>query len=113
MSSVLGLYIMLPGTRHAPSRQDRRLALDLHNRGVPLAVVRTALLLAVARRTLRSTDATPLPPIGCLHYFLPVIDEVSQSPLAPGYVDYLEAKLQPFMKTASTTGQNPSLPGGR
>ena len=117
MSSVLGLYIMLPGTRHAPSRQDRRLALDLHNRGVPLAVVRTALLLAVARRTLRSTDATPLPPIGCLHYFLPVIDEVSQIPPDPHYIDYLAAKLDPFMKRAAdpapNAGQKPSLPAGR
>jgi hypothetical protein len=117
MASVLNLYVRLPGTRHAPSRQDRRLALALHDRGVPLAVVRTALLLAAARRTLRRTDAVPLAPIGCLHYFLPVIDEVSQIPPEPHYIDYLAAKLDPFMKRAAdpapNAGQKTSLPAGR
>jgi hypothetical protein len=111
--AVLELYVKLPGTRTHPSRQDRGLAVDLHRRGVPFGVVRNALLLATARRTLRSAAAAPLPPVGCLHYFLPVIDEVSQMPPDPGYVRYLAARLQPFMKPASTTGQKTSLSRGR
>ncbi len=110
---VLDLYVRLPGTRPTPSRQDRRLAATLHRRGLPLSLVRTALLLAAARRTLRSPEATPLPPVGCLHYFLPVIDELRQAPPDPGYARYLAGKLQPFMKPASTTGQKTSLSRGR
>jgi len=37
--AVLSLYVRLPGTRPEPSRQDRRLAATLHDRGIPLAVV--------------------------------------------------------------------------
>ena len=120
VGAVLDLYARLPGTRLRPTRQDRRLAASLYERGVPFSAVRAALLLAVARRTLRAKDAPPLPPIGCLHYFVPVLDEVLDSPPEPGYADYLMTKLQPFLKNtsaqltlASTTGQKTSLSRGR
>jgi hypothetical protein len=100
LEAVLGTYASLPGTPAWPSRQDRRLARDLCRRGVPLRTVRTALLLATARRTLRS--GPPLPPVRTLHYFLPAIDEVLEHPPDPSYVEYLAAKLRPFasQKTA-------------
>lgn len=56
--------------------------------------VRAAMLLAAARRTLRS--GPPLPPVRTLHYFLPAIEEVLALPPEPRYVDYLAAKLKPF-----------------
>jgi hypothetical protein len=59
-----------------------------------------ALLLATARRTLRS--GPPLPPVRTLHYFLPAIDEVLEHPPDPGYVEYLAAKLRPFASQKST-----------
>ncbi len=117
VQAVLDLYVSLPATRRAPGRQDRRLAATLYQRGIPLGLVRAALLLAAARRTLRGDDAPPLPQVGCLHYFLPVIDELRLSPPDPGYVDYLYSKLEPFMKTKpdqrSTAGQKTSLSPGR
>ncbi len=117
VQDVLDLYVTLPATRHVPGRQDRRLADAFYKRGIPLGLVRAALLLATARRTLRDSDATPLPHVGCLHYFLPVIDELRLSPPDPGYVDYLYSKLEPFMKhkpdQTSTDGQKTSLSTGR
>ena len=100
LDAVLATYTSLPGTPNQPSRRDRQLARDLCRRGVPLRTVRTALLLATARRTLRSGQ--PLPPVRTLHYFLPAIDEVLELPPDPEYVDYLAAKLKPFasQKTA-------------
>ena len=100
LEAVLETYNSLPGTPDRPSRQDRRLARDLCRRGVPLRTVRTALVLAAARRTLRS--GPPLPPVRTLHYFLPVIDEVLEQPHEPGYAEYLAAKLKRFasQKTA-------------
>ena len=95
LGAVLDLYARLPGTRLRPTRQDRRLATSLYERGVPFSAVRTALLLAVARRTLRPKDAPPLPPIGSLHYFVPVLDEVLATPPEPGYVNYLATKIKP------------------
>jgi len=92
IEAVLATYSSLPGTPARPSRQDRRLARDLCRRGVPLRTVRAALLLAAARRTLRS--GPPLPPVRTLHYFLPAIEEVLEQPPDPAYVEYLASKLQ-------------------
>lgn len=100
LDAVLATYSSLPGTPIQPSRRDRALARELCRRGVPLRTVRTALLLAAARRTLRS--GPPLAPVRTLHYFLPAIQEVLELPPDPAYVDYLAAKLKPFasQKTA-------------
>lgn len=111
VGALLDLYARLPDTRRRPTRQDRRLATSLYERGVPFSAVRTALLLAIARRTLRPKDAPPLPPIGCLHYFVPVLDEVLATPPDPGYVDYLATKLKPFLMTPSTSEPLPSTTG--
>ena len=94
LEAVLTTYNSLPGTPERPSRQDRRLARELCHRGVPLKVVKDALILAVVRRTIRS--GPPLPPVRTLHYFLPAIDEVLHHPLDPDYLDYIAAKLKPF-----------------
>ena len=102
VEAVIRDYLWLPGTPRRASRQDRRLAAALFEQAVPAPVVHAALMLAAARRTLRSSHLMPLPPIRTLHYFLPVIEEVLHSPPDPGYVDYLAAKLKPFasQKTA-------------
>ena len=102
LEAVLETYSSLPGTPERPSRQDRHLARELCRRAVPLRIVRAALILAAARRTLRSSHLMPLPPIRTLHYFLPVIEEVLHSPPDPGYLEYLAAKLKSFasQKTA-------------
>jgi hypothetical protein len=95
VEAVIRDYLWLPGTPRRASRQDRRLAAALYEQAVPLPVVHAALMLAAARRSLRSSHLMPLPPIRTLHYFLPVIEEVLHSPPDPGYVEYLGAKLRP------------------
>jgi hypothetical protein len=94
LEAVLETYSSLPETPARPSRQDRRLARELCRRGVPLRTVRAALILAAARRTLRSGPS--LPQVRTLHYFLPAIDEVLRHPIDPDYVEHLAAKLKPF-----------------
>jgi hypothetical protein len=95
IEAVLATYSSLPGTPARPSRQDRHLARDLCRRALPLRTVHTALLLAAARRTLRS--GPPLPPVRTLHYFLPAIEEVLELPPDPAYVEYLAEKLRPHV----------------
>jgi hypothetical protein len=94
VEAVLGTYSKLPETPTRPSRQDRRLARELYRRGVPFRTIRAALILAAARRILRSGPS--LPQVRTLHYFLPAIDELLEHPPDPGYVQYLDAKLRPF-----------------
>ena len=90
---ILDLYRRAPGTSGQVRRCDRRLLNELYDRQVPFEIVRAALILAVARRTFRSTSAPPLPPIATLHYLRPVIEELLARPPEPDYLDYLFAKL--------------------
>jgi hypothetical protein len=94
IEAVLGVYCSLPQTPERPSRRDRLLARELCRSGVPLRVVRDALILAAARRTIRSGPA--LPQVRTLHYFSPAIDEVLHHPQDPDYIAYLAVKLQSF-----------------
>lgn len=91
--SVLQLYLDLPHTPARFSRLDRRLAEQLCDRGVRLQDVEMAMLLATARRLMRSPEAPPLGPIRSLHYFLPVIEEITQQPLPESYLHYLRRKV--------------------
>jgi hypothetical protein len=94
IAAVLLLYVDLPDTPLRPTHQDQSLARKLHEQGVPITVVESALLLASLRRLIRPTDAPPLSPVRSLAYFQPVIAELQQQPLPNGYLDYLRAKLR-------------------
>ena len=74
-------------------RPDRLLAAQLHQRGVPLAAVENALVLAAARRLVRHADSAPLGTIRSLAYFLPVIDEVLALRVNPDYFRYHRQKV--------------------
>jgi hypothetical protein len=93
VDKVLELYCNTPGTIGHIRREDRRLAADLYQRGVTLRIIEQSMVLAAARRSLRAPDASPLSPIRSLHYFIPVIEEVSVNPLSNEYIKYLKMKL--------------------
>ncbi len=90
---LLEVYCATPGTCGTARRPDRRLAAQLHQRGVPLEVVENALILAAARRLARPADAPPLAIIRSLAYFSPVIDEVLTLPVSPEYFRYLRQRV--------------------
>lgn len=92
VTRVLDQYVRLPGTLRRVLRQDRRTAVGLYRRGVGLGTIENAFVLAIARRTFRS-DAAQLEPIRCLHYFVPVVDELMVEPPLPEYLDYLKSRL--------------------
>jgi len=106
--TVLDEYVSFPGTPCRASRQDRRLARDLYEQAVPLAAVRAALLMGVARRTFRSSHVWPLPSVRTLHYFVPIVEEVLHCPPEPGYVDYLALKLRPFVEAKAAVRDKPA-----
>lgn len=88
------LYLQLPNTHRRFSPSDRRLLSSLYQRGFSLELVRSALLLATARRLAHNPAQPPLPPVRSLAYFLPVLEEIRLQPLPPGYLHYLEAKVR-------------------
>jgi hypothetical protein len=104
--TLVDLYLHLPDTPRRLSRHDLRLVHQLWERQIPLTTIETAFLLASVRRAARSPDAVPLGPIRSLHYFLPVIEELLQTPLRYGdtYLAYLRSKvaLRPDATRASS-----------
>ena len=112
MRRVLDAYRATPGTCGAIRKPDRAFAVHLFARGVPLAVVENALVLACARRLLRPADAPPLGVIRSLAYFSPVIDEVLASGANDAYFQYLRTRLVLlcYSRRAQQSGQHGSLP---
>lgn len=100
--AVLDAYLGLVDTPDKARPADRLLASRLHDDDIPLTTVLDAILLASARRLIRPDDRPPLPPVRSLHYFLPVIEELQQTPLPAGYAQYLQAKV-----AAKSTISNP------
>ena len=90
---MLDAYRATPGTCGVVRKPDRVLAVQLFERGVPLAAVENALVLAAARRLIRPADAPPLGMIRSLAYFPPVIDEVLTSHVSEDYYQYLRHRL--------------------
>ena len=93
VAAVIMLYVELPETPLSASLQDHRQACRLHDRGIPLQLVESALLLGSLRRLVRPADLPPLTPIRSLAYFQPVIDELLVHPMPDNYLEYLRLKL--------------------
>jgi hypothetical protein len=90
---VLDAYRSTPGTCGAVRKPDRAFAVQLFTRGVSLAVVENALVLASARRLMRPADAPPLGVIRSLAYFGPVIEEVLGSDVSEAYFHHIRQRL--------------------
>ena len=98
---VLEAYRQTPGTMGTIRGPDRRLALQLFQRGVSVQVIENALVLAAARRLIRPAEAPPLNTIRSLAYFLPVIEEVLELRVNPDYYHYLRHKIQRFLQNSN------------
>jgi hypothetical protein len=100
VSAVLILFVDLPDTPLRTSVADQRQARLWFDRGIPLEVLETALMLASLRRMSRPTCALPLPRIRSLAYFQPVVEELLENPAPAGYVQYLRLKLRSLADNA-------------
>jgi hypothetical protein len=99
VQKVLSAYRRTLGTAGTVRRSDRMLATQLHERGVPLAAVENALVLAAARRLIRPPGSPPLGTIRSLAYFSAVIEEVLELRVSPDYFQYLRHRIQRFTQT--------------
>ena len=107
VAAVVMAYVELPETPLSANIQDHRQARRLHDRGIPLRIVESALLLASLRRLVRPVDLPPLSPIRSLAYFQPVIDELLVHPMPDNYLEYLRLKLNRFAaRSASPVQKN-------
>ena len=93
--AVRSLYLQFTSNRL--SRWDHRLVDELFSREVPIDVVRSALILGVARRLSRDPKTPPLPPARSLYYFRHLIDEIIEQPLPAAYIDFIALRLQQLL----------------
>ena len=105
VATVVMAYVELPETPLSASLQDHRQARSLHDRGIPLRIVESALLLGSLRRLIRPADLPPLPAIRSLAYFQPVIDELLAHPMPENYLDYLRLKLNRIAARSASPNQ--------
>ena len=96
VAAVVMAYVDLPETPLSANFQDHRQTRRLHDRGIPLRIVESALLLGSLRRLIRPADLPPLPAIRSLAYFQPVIDELLVHPMPENYLEYLRHTLNRF-----------------
>jgi hypothetical protein len=101
-AAALKLYLQLPETPLRPSDNDRRTAEMLYARGIRLATIESALLMASIRRLVRSPDLPPLSPIRSLAYFLPVVEEILFNPVPDDYLAYLRKKVESLRSRGKT-----------
>jgi len=99
IQKVLSAYRQTPGTAGTIRQPDRLLAARLQDRGVPLAAVENALVLAAARRIFRAPGSPPLSTIRSLAYFSAVIEEVLELRVKPEYFQYLRDRIRRFTQT--------------
>jgi len=105
VASVVTLYLEMPDTPMRVSASDQWLARHLHQDGVPLETVETALLLGSLRRLIRPAESPRLTPIRSLAYFRPVIEELQQNPAPENYREYLKLKLRKATETRPANDQ--------
>jgi hypothetical protein len=98
---VLRAYIALPETPKRWRATDRQIVLELFRRAIPADVIDTAFVLGSARRLGRDPKKT-VPPIRCVGYFLPVIEEVLALPPPPRYIEYLRWRLPHLLVRAGS-----------
>ena len=91
---VLEAYRNTPGTTGSVRRPDRLLAVQLHQRGIPLKKIKKALVLAAVRRMIRPAEAPTLTIVRSLAYFMPVIEEVIEMDVGEEHFQYARQKLQ-------------------
>ena len=113
VAAVVMLYVELPETPLSASLQDYRQARRLQDRGIPLRIVESALLLGSLRRLIRPADLPALPPIRSLAYFQPVIDELLVLPMPDNYLEYLRLKLNRFAERSASPVQKNTLSDDR
>jgi hypothetical protein len=101
--AVLHLYLDLPDTPRRASSYDQAVARSFFERGVPLDVVESALLLGSLRRLRRPKDALPLSPVRSLAYFSAVIDEILQLPLPLAFHAHLRRQAAELFRPVQTS----------
>jgi hypothetical protein len=96
IEAVRRTFLSLGCTRGVFRTTDDAMARRLHARAIPLSAVHDALVLGALRKFRSWLEGGAGEAIATLRYFEPIVEEVVNRPLPPGYDQYLRDKLQKF-----------------
>lgn len=71
-------------------------ARDMQRCGIPLAVIEDAIIMGACRKYISWLEGGAPEPIRSIAYFKPLIAEIQDKPLPPGYSAYLRRKIKQF-----------------
>ena len=94
VESVRACFLSLGCASGKFGAADAADARNLQQRGIPVALVEEAMLMGACRKYSSWFDGNALEPIRNLRYFDPLIAEIQQEPLPPGYPAYLREKVR-------------------
>lgn len=109
VSRIRDLYLTLVRANGSFNAADQRSATELFKRGIPVSVVKDAMLLGCARKYVSSvnnagseaTGTAGWEPIASLAYFVPLIEEVSLVPFSSDYRRYVAAKAKAYLQCST------------
>jgi hypothetical protein len=94
VSSVRECFLSVGCSSGKFGAADIEIARQMCRRGIPLAVIETAMLLGACRKYSSWFQGQALEPILSLRYFEALIAEIQKEPLPPGYSSYLRKKIR-------------------
>lgn len=94
VKSIRECFLSLGCTNGSFGAADVATVCELHQRGIPLAVIEEAMLMGACRKYSSWLQGQALEPIQSLAYFLSLIAEIQEKPLPPGYSMHLRRKVR-------------------
>jgi len=94
VESVRECFLTLGCTSGKFSAAETETVREMQRRSIPLAVIEEAMLLGACRKYSCWLNGEALEQIRSIAYFKPLIAEIQENPLPPGYSAYLRKKVQ-------------------
>lgn len=107
LQAVEALFLSRPCVRSRFSSADRKLASEWFQSGIDLAMVEQAIVLGCGRKYVSWLNGLQGEPIGSLHYFLPVLEEISKFDLSSEYQSFNRSQVERLEKQWLASRQLP------
>ena len=112
VEAIKSSFVTLGCTTGKFSAQDVLLAQNLQRRGITLEIVQDALLVGAVRKYISWLNAGSAQTIGSLAYFVALVSELQERPLAADYREYLRKQLVQLARTWETESAKAPSNGG-
>jgi hypothetical protein len=108
VESVRRLFMSLGCTSGRFGPTEGQLAEDFEKKGIPLCVIKDAMMVGACRKYVSWLNNGPSAPIASLAYFETIIEEVLERPFPAGYREYMQMQVEKLARLhAARTEKNP------